>query len=328
MCGQVGSTSGKIYMLPSTEQERQDVVEYMASQSKEGDPEVEFVQKVYSERLHSITHEIWDVHETGGRRWWVITNPMNLYTQDQFPNMDLALTFHVGLCLRIPRSDRPALSDNQVEPFIACWRAVEDARAAYEHAEETEDFQGIGVRCREALVGLIHAAQDLLVTPPSVERPKRSEVKAWTTLIADLLFVGEANHERRRLMKSAAENAWTFANWLAHARNAQAHDAEAALEATEVPVSLYTMSLIRHFRGVPERCPACGSHRLSSERAHDPDNPEDLYERPACQKCSWRGKPALIPPEPPRPSSPPPPPTECVIMTRPLRESPSKKRER
>jgi hypothetical protein len=29
-------------------------------------------------------------------RWWVIMQPTNLYAQEQFPNMDLALTFHVG----------------------------------------------------------------------------------------------------------------------------------------------------------------------------------------------------------------------------------------
>ena len=54
-----------------------------------------------------IRHDIWDVH-TDVDRWWVITEPMNLYSQDQFPNMDLALSFHVGLCLRIPRSERQA----------------------------------------------------------------------------------------------------------------------------------------------------------------------------------------------------------------------------
>src|SRR5213593_2490328 len=88
-------------MLKASEQERQHVLSYMASQAAE--ETVEFMQKVYTERLLSITHDIWDVR-TDVARWWVITNPTNLYRQDQFPNMDLALTFHVGLCLRIPNS--------------------------------------------------------------------------------------------------------------------------------------------------------------------------------------------------------------------------------
>src|SRR5260221_14047421 len=123
-------------MLPASDQERQDILNYLESQST---PEVELLQKVYTERLYSTTHDIWDVHERGGQRWWVITNPTNLYAQDQFPNMDLALTFHVGLCLRIPRSDRPLLRESQAEPFLACWRGLDEAGDAYRRGEETED---------------------------------------------------------------------------------------------------------------------------------------------------------------------------------------------
>jgi hypothetical protein len=312
-------------VLLASEKERQDILVYMVEQLHEGDSEVVFIQKLYTERLHSVTHDIWDVHQADGKRWWVITDPTNLYSQEHFPNIDLALTFHVGLCLRIPRSDRPLLSESQVEPFLASARGLEDAQSAYDRAEETEDFQAIGVRCRETLVALVHAAQDLLTTPPSLVRPKRSDVKAWTSVIAEHLFGGAAHGERRGLMKSAAEGAWTFTNWLAHARGAQASDAEAALHATELVLSLYTAALIRHVRGVPERCPACGSHRLSPERANDPKNPDDRYERPACQKCSWTGTAVLIPPTPPRPSSPPPT-DECIIPDRPLRSSPNRRR--
>jgi hypothetical protein len=80
-------------MLKTTEQERQHILDYMSDQVS--DEKVEFIQKVYSEQLHSLRHDIWDVH-TNRDRWWVITNPTNLYSQQQFPNMDLALTFHVG----------------------------------------------------------------------------------------------------------------------------------------------------------------------------------------------------------------------------------------
>jgi hypothetical protein len=95
-------------MLTATEYEINRIREYMASQAS--DLTVLMVQKVYSENILSARHDVWDVH-TDVDRWWVITDPMNLYAQDQFPNMDLALTFHVGLCLRIPRGDRNKLSD-------------------------------------------------------------------------------------------------------------------------------------------------------------------------------------------------------------------------
>lgn len=108
-------------MLAATEEEINHVRNYMASEAPE--QAVVMVQKVYSENILSARHDVWDVH-TDVDRWWVITSPMNLYAQDQFPNMDLALTFHVGLCLRIPRGDRDKLSDLGVEPFatVLCRR--------------------------------------------------------------------------------------------------------------------------------------------------------------------------------------------------------------
>jgi hypothetical protein len=74
-------------MLDATPNESERVTEYMRSEAPE--LTVELVQKVYSENVLNIRHDVWDVH-TDVDRWWVITEPMNLYAQEQFPNMDLA----------------------------------------------------------------------------------------------------------------------------------------------------------------------------------------------------------------------------------------------
>jgi hypothetical protein len=79
-------------------------------QSQASDLTLEFIQKVYSEGVLNVRHDVWDVH-TNVDRWWVITEPINLYAQEQFPSMDLALTFHIGLCLRSPRGERQELTD-------------------------------------------------------------------------------------------------------------------------------------------------------------------------------------------------------------------------
>lgn len=47
-------------MRITTSEECQDIVDYMASQAR--DESVEFQQKVYSENLHGVIHDIWDVH--------------------------------------------------------------------------------------------------------------------------------------------------------------------------------------------------------------------------------------------------------------------------
>src|SRR5437899_2431229 len=110
-------------MLHATEEEAVEVIDYMGWQAP--DLTVEFVQKVYSENVINHRHDVWDVH-TNKDRWWVITNPTNLYSQEQFPNMDLALTFHVGLCIRTPRSEKPSLAGMPIEPFAECFRCLQE----------------------------------------------------------------------------------------------------------------------------------------------------------------------------------------------------------
>jgi hypothetical protein len=86
-------------MLTATEDEIEDVREYFEWQAL--DLEVTFMQKIYSEAVLNTHHDVWDIH-TNKDRWWVITGGTKLYSQEQFPNIDLALTFHIGLMLRIP----------------------------------------------------------------------------------------------------------------------------------------------------------------------------------------------------------------------------------
>lgn len=95
-------------MLKATEEEIEQVREYFEWQAP--DLEVTFMQKVYSEAVINARHDVWDIH-TNKDRWWVITGGTNLYSQEQFPNMDLALTFHVGLILRIPRTEEQQEDD-------------------------------------------------------------------------------------------------------------------------------------------------------------------------------------------------------------------------
>src|SRR5258707_15593627 len=99
-------------MLSATEEEKVGVAEYYLSQSP--DAEVTFLQKIYPEAIMGHRHDVWDVHASDGR-WWVITNPTNLYSQAQFPNMDLAVTFHMGLCLRVPRTQQQRQPDQNIK---------------------------------------------------------------------------------------------------------------------------------------------------------------------------------------------------------------------
>jgi len=306
-------------MLSATQREIEHVTDYMRSQAP--DLTVEFVQKVYSENVLYIRHDVWDVH-TNIDRWWVITEPMNLYAQDQFPNMDLALTFHVGLCLRVPRTDRQKLSDIPAEPFTKCLRNLHEASEALKQAEEVADYQSIGVRCRETLLAFVSVAQVVMPWTQTEDPPKEADLKAWADHICSVALSGDAHKQRRHLLKTLLESAWDFANWLTHTKSSHWHDAEAAFSITENAIGLCISAAIRHLRGVPERCPVCGSQRLSPERGYHSDFPDVEWERPTCGKCGWSGDPVPIDevPEPHGESRSTPPKGECIVPTTALRQ--------
>lgn len=277
-------------MLTATDEEKEGVKAYYLSQSPGA--KVNFLQKVYSEAVIGHRHDVWDVHASDGR-WWVITNPTNLYSQDQFPNMDLAVTFHMGLCLRIPRTQRQKLSDGQVRPFGEVFVKLENASDALGQAHSVADYQAIGMRSREALLEFVAAAQDAAEWSTDAT-PKRADFRGWNELICNVALSGSSQKERRHLLKSMMGDIWTFANWLTHAQSVTWHDAEAAITTTEHVLGIAASLVLRHIREVPDQCPDCGSPHLSPEEGWLEDLPEVAWERPVCEECGWTGKPVPV----------------------------------
>lgn len=306
-------------MLTATDEETEAVVAYMEWQAP--DLQIEFVQKVYSENVLDHRHDVWDVH-TDKDRWWVITNPTNLYSQEQFPNMDYAVTFHVGLCIRIPRSEKPTFGHFPVEPFAESIRYLSEASEALTHAEEVADYQSIGVRCREAMLAFTSVGQMVVPWTAKGEQPKKADLKAWVDHICNVILAGDAQKERRQLFKQLLTSAWAFANWLTHTKSSRWHDAEAAVTTTENAVTLCISSIIQHIRGVPSACPSCGSHKLTPLRATNPEDEEEEWERPSCTKCDWMGTPVLIQRAITEPDHADRPPLDgdCLMPTPPLRK--------
>jgi hypothetical protein len=276
-------------MLPTTQEETDAVREYFEWQAP--DLKITFMQKVYSEAVLSHRHDVWDIH-TNKDRWWVITNPTNLYSQDQFPNMDLAVTFHIGLCLRIPRTEKQIVDDVRVVPFDSVFVKLAEASDALSGALKVADYQAVGVRCREVLLEFVGAAQD--AAEWTKEPPKRADFRGWTTLIANELLPGDSNKERRGLLKSTLESAWTFSNWLTHSKSATWPDGDMAIGSTEHAVSMATSLLVRELRGVPGQCPECGSPRLQPEEGENSATPGVLWQRPRCLDCGWAGRPVPV----------------------------------
>ena len=276
-------------MLKATEKEVEAVREYFEWQAP--DLTVTFMQKVYSETVLNTRHDVWDIH-TDKDRWWVITGGTNLYSQEQFPNMDLALTFHIGLILRIPRTEEQQSDDQRLIPFGPVFEKLEAAGISVTQAHSLADYQAVGVRCRETLLELIAVAQDAAVWTDAL--PQRANFRAWTEIICNDILRGEGNKEKRGVVKGAMESAWTFSNWLTHSKSGTWVDAEMAHGVTEHAVGLAASLLLRAVRGVPDACPDCRSPNLQPEQGENTSAPGVLWERPRCADCGWAGRPVPI----------------------------------
>ena len=163
---------------------------------------------------------------------------------------------------------------------------------------------------------------DLCVWTTDGEPPKRADLRAWADHICSVALPGASHADRRHLFKTLLESAWKFTNWLTHAKSSKWHDAEAAVAVTENGISLCTSAVVRHMRGVPEQCPACGSQRLSPQRGYRQDLPNIEWERPTCDKCGWAGEPIPIDDVAEHHDGPSSvaPVDECIVPTTPLRQ--------
>lgn len=276
-------------MLKATEEETEEVREYFEWQAP--DLEVIFMQKVYSEAVGHTRHDVWDIH-TNKDRWWVITGGTNLYSQEQFPSMDLALTFHIGLIIRVPRTEEQREDDLRILPFGSVFQKMEEVSTALTQAQNLTDYQAIGVRCRETLLELIGVAQDAAMWTD--DPPQRANFRAWSEIICNDLLPGDTNKERRGAVKGALEAAWTFSNWLTHSKSATWLDADMAHALVQLAVGMAARSIIRELRGVPSACPDCGLPHLEPEHAENTAAPGVLWERPRCADCGWTGRPVPI----------------------------------
>lgn len=195
--------------------EREQVRSYFESQWPD-DPIVHF-EKVASERVASILHDIWDVH-CADSRWWAVTNPLNAYSQEDFKSRDVVLTFHVGLALRVASRDDVPIADSAAALLPGVWRRWSQAVEALTTAREAEDFQAVGVRLRECLVSFAGEIADDGFVAKETTAPKRADAVAWTSLLADHLAGGTSGERLRSYLKKMTKETWDYVNWLTHAK--------------------------------------------------------------------------------------------------------------
>src|SRR5680860_354531 len=266
------------------EHEARYIRDYVNTQSPGDDP-AGLVQKVGSRRIMGRVHEMYDVH-CEQSRWWVITDPTNLYSQDDFPEVEQALIFHLGLGILMAERSRAELREADEERVSGSWRRFKQALAGMDDAGEAEDFQAIGIKCRDSLLAAVRDHMSAEWVGDIEDPPKASDFKAWGGIFAERLAEGRV----RAYLKGLVERTWDLSVWLQHNSNATPDDAELVLDATGHLLSALGRLIHRRDHGEPDRCPRCGSYRLD-EDVEVVDEPEPgLLDSTICGACGWQSE--------------------------------------
>ncbi len=234
--------------------------------------QVVHLEKAASELVGPVRHDIWDVH-CADSRWWVITEPTNLYSQEDFQSRDVALTFHIGLSLRMSylHDRRIPVDIPGADLLPGTWRRWQQAFEPYDSGDEAENFQAVGVRLRECLISFIGGTSNDDLVPVGETPPPGANFKSWSELLANVLASGESNAHLRSYLKKLSAETWEYVNWLTHAKNAIRVDAEIGLKAVKHLLGVFTAARIR-LRYPYARCADCRSYRLVGG---------------ICEHCGW-----------------------------------------
>jgi len=268
-----------------------DYVEWQCNKKRENELEekgtteiqeeiVDHAEKIKSERVHGIDYDAWDVHTNQGR-WWVITSPTNLYSQTLMPSLDYTLSFHIGVASRM--AAKPEIRTND-ELLVITSRKIFQAHERFDAADEVEDFQAVGMLCREALTTFIHEIAEAGMLEKIEVPPKLSDFKGWAEHVIGLMAAGASAEFVRGYLKAMANKSWELVNWLTHAKNATRHDAQLALSATEIAVDQLMMLALRTLANAPEQCGKCGSFKITV--TWRPDVGEEGEYVAECDVCS------------------------------------------
>jgi hypothetical protein len=259
-----------------------DIRRYVEGEAQ--DETIQRVQFLREERVLGERYECWDV-QTDKERYWVISPFTNLYSHKDHPNLDQTFTLHLGLQQRVLARQEPLGSDEERDRLSTAWRKWEQASEALDEADEAEEFQSVGMRCRESLLSAAREMAGATVLPEGVERPQIGNFLKWSELFAEHALPGGAVAEIRSHIKELARSTWGLVGWVTHNQNATRFHADFAIHSCAYLLAEISRLIVRQEREIPDRCPTCGSYRLLS--AYRPDlNPQQPYLE-VCESCGW-----------------------------------------
>jgi hypothetical protein len=103
-------------MFKRDQEAEKPFVEYVEWQAK--GEKVTHAERVTTEFVLGRKVEGWDLRTDKGR-YWVLTSPTNLYSQDLFPSLNYTISFHVGVTARIISKPAPPSASYGTSPLIS-----------------------------------------------------------------------------------------------------------------------------------------------------------------------------------------------------------------
>jgi len=270
------------FTLGRNEHEADAIKAYIEWQCAKDNEHVTYLEKVQTEHVFGTPDACWNVR-TEKERYWVITNPTNLYSQELFPSLDYTLSFHIGLMARVQAQRKGSKDDRVGDRLAAALRRWEQAAEALDASSESEEVQAVGMRCRECLITFVRAAATTAKVPDGQEPPKAADVIHWSELIADTVASGSRAAEIRGYLKALARAAWQLVAWLTHAANATRSHGTLAVDATYAVLNAFGAAILRHEQPTPDRCSRCNSLRITIVAHPAFDSGEAI----ACEGCGW-----------------------------------------
>lgn len=193
----------------------EDVVRYVENQCKDGCKVLSAKPEQHFNDMDEAVR-VWNVKTDLEGALWVVegdTMPMNFYSQEAYYfSADEVYSFHIGLIERMYKASSEYKPENFVEAITLeneiapqLFRKLKNIATLIDSAVEIEDFQAIGVQCREVLIELgnhIYIAE----MASKGEQPKESDFKRKAELFIQFYLTGSENHDYRRIIKKLTES--------------------------------------------------------------------------------------------------------------------------
>jgi hypothetical protein len=237
---------------------------------------------------------VWNVKTDNDGSWWVVegdTVPMNLYPQDAYYfGTDEVYSFHMGIMQRMQANaykPEDYVSAMTLESDIApqLFRKLKNVAILIDSAIEIEDFQAIGVQCREVLIELGNSIYFPEMAGES-EQPQASNFKRKAELFTQFFLSGSDNSDYRSIIKKLTESTWDYANKITHSQSASFYEASTCVSLCTSLVGVYENIRQKVHNPISQyKCKNCTSKKL--EIIDEETNEEGIITQfiLQCEEC-------------------------------------------